>query len=259
MTRKTQGTDPQLLWLKPNELEVEPLAQRGFDPKWAEELANEWNEVKLGTLKVALRGGHYYVIDGQHRRAVLLKQGRGDEPVACVVYTHVDVADDAVSYVAENINKRRPNIIDAFRINVVARDVEAVAIQGVLDVHGLRVTYNSGDNDVSAVAALQWVYRRGGSQMLDKVLSATEKTWGRDKTTRDGNIIKAFGLLMVKVGEQVDWASMSDKLAKDSTPARLLGTARAHRMATGKALYVQTAEVMLTTYNKGRTSRRVTL
>lgn len=256
---KPSTADPQLAWLKPSELEVEPIAQRGFEPKWAEKLADEWDEEKLGVLEVAERNGHFYVTDGQHRRAVLLKQGRGNEPVACIVYTHEDVADDAKRYVAGNIEKRRPNPIDAFRINVVAKDPESVAIDSVLGLRGLRFSWGSGDNDISAVSAVQWVYRKGGTKLLDRTLDTIEKTWGRDRSSRDGNVLKAFALLLDKRGSVLDVDSLADKISKDSTAARLLGTARAHKMATGKALYLQTAEVMLTIYNRGRSTRRVSL
>lgn len=252
-------TNPEVVLkhLTPDELSVEPEAQRGYDPKWAKDMADNWDDDKLGVLEVSLRGGKYFVTDGQHRRGALIKMGLGHVPVPCVIFEHDEITEEAKRYLAGNIEKRKPNSIDAFRISVTAKVPEAVAIQAVLDEFSYRFTFSPGQNDLSAVSSVEWVYRRGQSTLLRKTFKSLEDTWGRERSARDGSLIKAMALVLDKVGDQMDLASLADKLARDGTPAKLLGTARTHKMATGKALYVQAAEVMVNIYNKQRTSRRV--
>jgi hypothetical protein len=199
------------------------------------------------------------VIDGQHRRAALIIKGLGEEPIPCNVWVEETVQGDAKRFISKNAKNRRPNPIDTFRVNVVAGDKESVAIQEILDRFGLRLTWGAGMNEVSAIAAIQWVYRRGGTSLLVRTFTLVEATWGRERSARDGNILKAIALLLDKVGNQLDLASFADKVSKDSMPGKVLGTARTHRMATGKALYLQCADVLLTIYNRARTTRRVSI
>lgn len=254
-----KGKRVDLKWLTPAELEIEPLAQRSFDAKWAEDLAREWDDDKLGVLEVSQRDGRYFVTDGQHRRAALITNGLGNVPVPCNVFFHDDVAGQAKRYVADNVEKRRPNPVDSFRIKVAAKDPESVAIQRVIEDNGLIFYFGSGSNYISCVSAVQWVYRRGGAKLLDNVLKLINSTWSGERSSRDGNIVKAIALLLDKVGNQLDLDSFAHKVQSDSTAARIMGTARAHKMATGKALYIQAAEVLVSVYNKGRTTKRVTL
>jgi hypothetical protein len=169
------------------------------------------------------------------------------------------VKTEAKRHRARNTQTRRTNIIDDFRIAVTAGDPESVEIKTVLDAFDLRVNFGHGTNEISAVAALRWIYRRGGSSLIVRTLGVIEGAWGRDRTARDGSILKAVAYLLDKKGNSLDVQSFQDKLARDGTPGRLLGTARAHKMATGKALWLQVAEVMVAVYNKQRTTRRIAL
>jgi hypothetical protein len=248
-----------LKWLTPNELDVEPLAQREFRPANAEKIVKNYDPDKVGILTVSSRDGHLYVTDGQHRRAALIELGLGDVPVPCNVWEDRTIGDDAKQFVAYNVDNTKVGAIDAFRVKVVAGDEEAMAIKTVLDEFDLRVTYSAGVNDISAIGALYWVYRRGGNVLLVRTLTLIEATWNRDRQGRDGNIIKAVALILDKVDGLLDVESFALKVQADSTPGRVLGTARTHAMATRKALYVQAAEVMINIYNKQRSKNRVHL
>lgn len=254
-----RATGPVLEWLTPNQLEVEGLAQRSYDDAWAEKLAKNWDDDKLGVLEVSKRGERYFVTDGQHRRAALIKRSLGAIPVPCNVYLHEDVSDQAKRYVADNVEKRRPNPVDSFRIKVTAKDPQAVAIQSVLDDYGLVAKLGTGSNYVACIAALNWVYDRGQSDLVSRTLGLLIETFGDEKSRFDGELVKATGLLLSKLGNELDIPSFVHKVTHEGTAARIMGTARAHKMATGKALYLQTAEVLLSIYNKGRTTKRLSL
>lgn len=256
---KTDQSNVSLQWLKPSQLDVEPLAQREYAPANTERIVKAFDPEKIGELKVTERDGRFWVTDGQHRRAALIEKGLGDQPVPCVVRVGRSIGEDAKSFVAANVETRRTTGIDAFRVQLVAGDAESVAIQQVLDRFGLKVAYNWANTTVSAVSALQWVYRRGGESLLVRTLTMIEATWGHERAGRDGNILKAYALLLDRVGYLLDLDSLADKVQRDSTPAKLIGTARTHRGATGKALYAQIADVLVTIYNKGRSSKRVSL
>jgi len=250
---------PVLEWIAPNDMEVEPVAQRSFDDAWAQKLADNWVDAKLGVLEVSKRGDRYFVTDGMHRRAALVKRGLGDIPVACNVFFHQTVADQAQRYVADNVEKRRPNPVDSFRIKVTAQDPQSVIIQGVFDEFGLVPRLGTTGNYIACISAVEWVYEKGGAALLRATLQLIRDTFGNDRASRDGNLVRGVGLILSKLGSELDKVSFAHKVAHDSTAARVMGTARAHKMATGKALYIQAAEVLLAIYNKGRTTKRLSI
>lgn len=262
------STPPQegisLQWLTPNEMTVEPIAQREFKPALTERIVKNYDEEKIGELRASHRDGQFYVTDGQHRRAALIELGLGEVPVPVVVHEDRTIRDDAKSFVATNVENVNTSTIDAFRLKVVAEDPESVDIQSVLTDFDLTTSYSGSTNAISCIAALQWIYRRGGGgaggrSLLVRTLTLIEATWGRDRQGREGHLVKAVALILDKVGNQLDLDSFAAKVAADSSPNRVLGTARTHVMATRRAVYVQAAEVLVNIYNKQRSTRRISL
>lgn len=248
-----------LKYLRPSELAVEASAQRSYDAARAQKIADEYDPDDLGHLEVSLRDGRYWVVDGQHRRGALLILGK-DEPVPCVVVPSDSVQVDAKRFVARNAKNRRPNIVDLYHVSVVAGEPEAVAIAEVVKGFDLQISMGGGQNDISAVGALRWVYRRDGTgKLLARTLALIEKTWGRERSSRDGAILKAMAYLLDKRGNKINVDSLAEKLQREATAARLLGVARGYRAATRKSLWLQVADVMVEIYNKGRTTRRIAL
>lgn len=255
----TERDNISLQWLKPSDLDVEPLAQRDFVAAKAENIVKRFDPDKVGEFKVTHRGGRYFVTDGQHRRAALIEKGLGEIEVPCVVREDQTIADDAKQFIAANVEGNPVNILDAHRVKVVAGDKEAIDIQAVLDAFDLKVTFAGGPNDISAIAALQWIYRLGGSDLIVRTLTLVEATWGRERPARDGHILKAIALILSKIGDQIDLESFAAKVQADSTPGRVIGTARTQVLATRLALYKQVAEVLINIYNKQRSTRRLSL
>jgi hypothetical protein len=254
----TDTSTHQLLWLRPSELAVDAPAQRDYVAADAQKIADNFDSEKLGFFEVSAREGRYYVVDGQHRRGALLILDK-DEPVPCVVVEGHNVVQDAKRFLARNVETRRTNTIDAYRIAVTAREPEAVAIKEVLDAFQLTVRAGNGSNDISAVTAMRTIYRWGGAELLVRTLALVETTWGRDYAGRNGAILKAVGHILDKKGHLLDVDSFADKVRADSTPGRVLGTARSQAALTRKALWKQVVDVLVQIYNKQRTTRRIAL
>lgn len=258
MTTTDRTSAPSLELVRPVDLKVESQAQRGYDPNWAKALADNWDDEKVGVFKVTRRNGELYVQDGQHRRGALILLERGDEEVFALIYDDRTVQDDAKAYVADNYENRKPNPVDTFRLQVTAGDPQAVEIDKILRDRGLHVALGPG-RTVSAVAALRWVHNRGGGVLLDATLAVIESAWGAERTGRDGNLLKGTAYVLDRKARALHHESLVDKLAKSGSPAQLLGNARAHKMATGRALYLEVADAILAIYNRGRSVNRLTL
>lgn len=253
---------PELEWLTVGLLQVDGYAQRKYKEKQAKEIADKWNPRKLGVFKVSRRdSGGSYLIDGQHRRGAMLMLDKGEERVPALVYEGLTIDEEAELFLADNADNRPPTSIDIYLVSLTAKDPLALAIQEVLDKHQLKVGYGSDGGSVGAVASLKWLHEQGGTDLIDQTLSLVESAWGeRNRDARDGQILKGIGkVLKDHTGARLDLVSLAHKLGSNGTPSQLLGTARTLRGATGKALWLQVADVAVTIYNKGKTSQRVGL
>jgi hypothetical protein len=256
-------SDPELEVLDLDALKVDAYAQRGYDNKWAKELHDNWDDDKVGVFRVSRRtDGGLYLMDGQHRTGALRmfsELTEDERQVLGLVYEGLTIQQEAELYLAFNSKTRKANPVDTFRLERVAEEPEAVNIQLVLDKHGLIVQMGTGAHQVAAVAALRWVYRLGGVDLLDRTFTVIEKSWGvQDRWARDGNILRAIGWVLHKI-PYLDQGSLEDKLGKSGRPGQLLGQARTYRMATKRSLWLETAHQVVAIYNHSRRSRSVSL
>jgi hypothetical protein len=251
---------PKLMRLRVGDLNTDGYAQRSYDPKWAEKLANKWNPGKEGVYRVSRRGPNQdYVFDGQHRQGARLLLDQEDAQVPCLVYEGMTRQEEAEQFLAYNVETRKPNNIDTFRLQVVAEEADALAIQDVLDKHGLRVEGGAGPNSVAAVTSLRWLYSVGGTELLDEVLTTVNNIWPNDRNGRAGEILKGLGYFLVKVTGHPDMTALEKNLTMSGSPAGLLGKASQYRQATGRPMWEEVAHRILDVYNARRSSRRLAL
>lgn len=259
---------PELLDIAPVKMTLDPMVQRKYSEAHAEKLANEFNPAMIGVLEISRRSnGDDVVIDGQHRRGALIKKGLGDIPTPCLVYTGLTIQEEAMLFYARNGANRKPNPVDTYRIRVLAGDPVATEINDVLMKHGLHVTFGGGSTTISAVAALESIYNlgqsrtgadHGGAKLLDQVIDLSHAAFGdKDRSANDGMILKAFAHLITKRGLLLDRPSLVSKLNKSNTAGRVLGLGRSGKQITGRPLHVEVANVMISIYNHGRSSRRL--
>jgi hypothetical protein len=251
---------PKLQRLRVGDLLTDGYAQRSYDPKWAEKLATNWNPGKEGIYRVSRRGpGKDYVFDGQHRAGARLLRKEADAQVPALVYEGMTRQEEAEQFLAFNVETRKPNNIDTFRLQVVAEQEDALAIQDVLDKHGLRVEGGAGPNSVAAVTSLRWLYTVGGTELLDDVLTLVHNVWPSERDGRAGEILKGLGYFLVKVTGHPDMDALQKNLTMSGSPAGLLGKASQYRQATGRPMWEEVAHRVLDIYNARRSSRRLAL
>jgi hypothetical protein len=252
--------EPEIL--RVGDLQVDGYVQRTYNANHAENLAKDWDPEQIGIFKVSRReSGAVYVLDGQHRRGAMLKLGMDDDKIFALVYLGLTKAEEAQIFLRDNVNNRKPTVVDIFRLQVAAEVPEAVEINDVLREHGLHVALAGDAHSISAVGALRWLYDMGGVKAIDRTLSMIADAWGPEvRSAREGNLLKGMGYVLLNVsGGKLDVSSLAHKLGAAGKPAQILGAARAHKVATGQALWREVAGVIVATYNKGRTTGRVSI
>jgi hypothetical protein len=252
-------TDPQPEILPISDLSVDSYVQRTYNSGHAEDLANKWDPQKIGIFKVSRReSGGLWVLDGQHRMAALRKRGEEDAKVFALVYEGLTKPEEAKIFLRDNVENRKPNTVDIFRIEVAAEVPQAVEINEVLRAHGLHVSMAGDRHAISAVGALRWLYKLKGTAAIDRTLSLIADAWGPDvRSARDGDLLKGVGHVLINSTGKLDVSALAHKLGSAGKPSQLMGTARTYKNATGQALWREVAGVIVTQYNKGRTTNRI--
>ena len=191
-----------LEWLPIQDLLIEDY-QRELKVKRLRELTRTFDINKVGTLKVSLRNGGYYIMDGQHRKAAA--EENEVETLPCLVYIGLTYEDEAILRRAFN-NTIKDSATDVFRLRLAADDPQAVAIKRIVESSGFELDLTSRAsqahaNRIGCVAALDYIWARGGDNdvqrehMLRRCISIAQRSWpGQPKGWSSGALrgIKVF-------------------------------------------------------------------
>ncbi|RXD05540.1 hypothetical protein EQZ23_10805 [Sphingomonas sp. UV9] len=179
-----RGEMPILQFCTPAQLRVDPTYQRPTDAQASRTLINRitrhWDWRLYQPLVVARRAdGGLYVVDGQHRLEAARQ--RSDIPqLPCVVTSYDGAQDEAAAFVSLNQQRKPLSKMNLFRAAIAAGDADAIAIEALVELVGLRIT---GAADVRTwkpgwinnVAAIQQCYRQHGEAVTRVSLEALAK------------------------------------------------------------------------------------
>lgn len=168
-------------------------------------IEGDFDPALVGTLIVSDRGnGRYALVDGQTRAAAIVHLADRDEAplgVPCLVYTGLTRADEASLFARLQLERRGIASAHRFRAAIVAGDPEAIEIQKVAKRCGFPIG-PAGKGNLSAVAAIEKVYRRGGGELLERTLSILKGAW--PDVVPSGDVIRGLGLLLTQNAEIED-------------------------------------------------------
>jgi hypothetical protein len=225
---------------------VDRKLQEGFDPDG------------IGVPIVSHRGGGTYVwLDGQHRGELMRRAGWGERRIECRVFHELTPAQEAALFLLHN-DSRRVQTIYKFLARVTARDPVAVAITRITKNAGWKISDQASANCVSAVAALEQVYRMdAGEQNPGAVLACTlhivTEAFGYTPEAVDGRVLRGIGAVLGRYGDAVDYAVLIKKLAAHPGGAPgLIGRARGMQQYQGGTVALCLAEVTVNLYNGRR-------
>lgn len=265
MRAKTREVSPStngkmaITKLRADELRIDPKAQRAIRANWVRALSDNFRPELLGIVHVSHRGNSYYVIDGQHRVMACRLHGEPERLLDCIVHEGFTVADDAAHF--RGLNKQlNVRLYDDFRVSLTAGDVEAVAINTIVESVGLSISDQSEDGKVTAVKACQEVFR--GKPMrakeptpwaLSRALRTATGAWGQNRDGLAGVMLLGLGAVHLRYGDDIELEELERKLAKfNGGPLGVLNRAKIRREMTNSTVWKAVAEVVVDIYNKGR-------
>lgn len=260
----TSGTRSKQTFLQATKLHVDLDAQRKLRPGWVEARKNAFDPDAFGYIVVNLRAnGEYYVIDGQHRTALLTAIGYQDQKVPCELFEGLTKAQEAAIFLVRN-DRVSVRVFDKFRIRLTKGDEDVADMYRIVRAHGLTIDDQLGEGHITAVAALERVYnglglsRHAVPNTLAQTLRTITEAWGKDPKALDGAILEGVGYVCMRYNGTMDFTALSEHMAKyTGGPSGLIGTARALRALHGSTVARCVAGALVDSYNHHRKKRRV--
>lgn len=126
------------------QLHIDPAYQRKLNEKQVARYVANWSWVSCGVLKVSRRLGSelYFVVDGQHRYRAASHLPRITE-LPCIVFELDTVKDEAIAFLAANVERRMPTINDQFKALIMAGDPIAEAMFKLADTYSRQITIDA--------------------------------------------------------------------------------------------------------------------
>lgn len=234
---------------------VEGIRQRRVD-----QIVAEWDLSKVGTITVSRRkDGSLFCCDGAHR--VSAAREVGQETLPALVHEGLTRREEAELFSGLN-TFNAPSAISMFLARVDKGDKGAGEMKDIIYGHGWRVGQNADNGYISAVAAVEQVYRTAASTLpedrypeaLDWTLDVITAAWEHDRDAAHGAILKGVAQLHGRFGSDVDAKKLVAEMSL-TRPRIIIGKASAMRDAAGGTIPAHVAKVLVGMHNKGKRTR----
>jgi hypothetical protein len=247
-------------------LTFDPRVNRSVRDAWVKYLASEFDLELAEPITVSERAdGSLVVLAGQHRVLGMRKaidDGRinGDGKIACKVYHDLTVAEEAAKAKYDHRHRSLGKVAE-FKLDVTAKDPDAVAINKIVQGAGCRIEEQARTDGrtIRATSALRKVY--GGADLTTVaqnpiVLKATLQTilnaWEPTPQSWHAAIIEGVGRVFLRYRSKIDVDRLERTLAGSHGGAiGLEMRARTLRELQGGKLAVAVGGVIVEAYNKG--------
>lgn len=247
-----------LRWVPVAKMRVPEVAQREENPSRVSYLAAHFDPELLTPPVVSERGGHFWIMDGQHRVAAF-KDWIGEDwitqQVQCWTYTGLTEATEAEMFLKLN-DTLNVGAFDKFRIGVTAgRDMET-DIDRVVRATGLVVSKQSVEGGIRAVGALRKVYSRGGASVLNRSLSIIRDAYGDPGL--EAPVIEGLGLVCSRYNGELDQEKAVKQLASfRGGVGALMQRAELSRKQTGAPRSHCVAAAAVEVINRGKGGKKL--
>jgi hypothetical protein len=247
--------EARLRWVPIAEMRVSPLAQRELNTARVNKILNSFDLEQLGTPTVNERGGHFYIIDGQHRVEALKGMGWEDQLVQCWTYVGLSEQEEAEKFLKLN-DVLAVHGFAKFKVGVQAGRLEECDIDRIVRAQGLKVSMDGSEGAISAVGTLRRVYQQTGPKNLARALRLVRDAYGDIGLT--AVVIDGLALLCHRYDAQLDDERAVSRLSTVNGGLNaLLGQAENIRRQTGNQKRHCVAAAAVEILNGGRGGKKL--
>ena len=235
--RYPNGHEFEYRWLRPSQIEVDPLYQRNLDTARVDKIAKNFNGDIFNEPKVSNRDGKIWVFDGQHTVAAWRKMNNNeDKPIYCKVFKGMTWLDECGRFIDQDGYDKDPTIADTLRAAYEARRPDVVGMVNGAELVGFKVNFKASKNNktIVAVGALHRAYCKLGADAYVDMLTAIRDAWNYDVDSICAQIINAMTMFYKTYGGNFKRADLVSSL-KRVAPAQIIREGRTFRMKNGFA------------------------
>lgn len=181
--------------------------QRQLDDVRVARMVDDYDPTLLGVLEVSDRGdGRFAIIDGHHRWATVRQAHprKTDAEVPCNVHRGLTPTTEAQLFYEIDAGRRRLTGWDRWHARKGAGDPAVLAIEAVVERHGLRIEEATRDGAVRATKACTDIVALGGTDLLDSALTVALAGFGNTADALDGSIIHGVANVLHHYRDEVD-------------------------------------------------------
>lgn len=234
-------------------------AQRPYNPKWAREIAENFDPDKFDPIVVTKPNGEgiYHIIEGQHRRHALemyaskLPGVAENEQAPCRVIDEVDPSRAAEIWLGINAGRKKVQPIQEFLVAVIANRETEVAINRIVTRAGYHISMVRKNYNLSAVAALKTVYNRHGPETLERTLKTLSNIWGGDPQAVSSPMLRGFGIFVHEFWGHITMKRLSQQVGERFTPWKFQEAAKTRKQSTLERIDEAISELLIREYNRG--------
>lgn len=178
--------------LNSEKITSDPSYQRAVDFNRVKRIASNFNPALVNPIKVSLRGGKYYVFDGQHTLAALrMVNGNKDLMVECKIYTGLTQQDEARLFSEQNGLSRAVASNSKMKALYTAGDVSVVELHDLLESVGIKFDFSSGkgQNKIIACSTTFNIYKKSSKGEFIDIIEIIKGAWGGDPESFNKEIL----------------------------------------------------------------------
>lgn len=234
--RYPNGHEFEYRFLRPSQIQVDPMYQRRLDTTRVDKIAKDFNGDTFNEPKVSNRDGQYWVFDGQHTLAAWRKMHGEDKPIYCKVFKGMTWLDECKRFIVQDGYDRDPTINDKLNAAYEAREADVVGMVKGAELVGSKVNFKNSRNNktICAVGALYKSFNKLGADAYVDMLTAIRDAWQFDPDSVCAQIINAMTMFYKTYSGNFKRDDLVNSL-KRITPAQIIREGRTLRMKNGFA------------------------
>lgn len=212
--------------------------------------AARFNAAQIGLLEVSDREGSLWIVDGQHRVALLIRMFGPDVLCPAMVHRKWSYVEEAERFGYVNRHRTAVTALDTYKADREAGVLDVLAIDRIMERHHLRVGDVYTEGVVQSATRLRSCYARYGSSMLDSVLDVLNLIWGKEREAYSSDVLGATCWVLHTYAAALDVGALIDVTRSQYYTAKaLVARARSRRGEHGGDLSMNLAYLLIESYN----------
>lgn len=232
------------------DIEVNRLYQRETRNAEINKMMRNFDYHNVNPVKVVLRDGKYYAIDGQHTTILLRIKFGDDFRVPCLVFDDIPSwCDEAALFEACNSTARGKKVTpsEVWKSRLNRGEPVATKIARICKAEGAPLALNGNNKGIHALSAAESIYNTLGEVLFAETISILKCAWNCEQYSLDAQMLKGMAKFVGTYHGKYNRSQLVRKLAK-TAPVNILRAGKAS-IGGGSAKY---AREILNVYNSGR-------